>query len=231
MAPEPVGSFDTSTMPTPPSGARERRRQDTQRKLREAALRLFSARGYDETSVDEIAALSGVSRRTFFRYFDSKEDLLFSGDPGFTLIVPRAEFDRATAHVDLGAVDLSDLGALNALLAAYVPVLEARRERLIAFRAAIASSAALRGRTMDSYAFVERWIQETLGSARQMSPETGAVLGTVGAAVLNLATSQWVADPRVPLAGRVEEAIEVIRRAGDHPAARGADGRPPSTGR
>jgi AcrR family transcriptional regulator len=44
----------------------------------EAAMHLFAARGYDETTVDEIAEKAGISRRSFFRYFSSKGDLMGS---------------------------------------------------------------------------------------------------------------------------------------------------------
>ena len=196
-----------------PPGTRERRRRELELDLRESALQLFAERGYDDTSVHEIAERAGVSRRTFFRYFKSKEDLLFSGDPGFTLIVPRAEFERAAEQADLGGADLSDLTAVGALLESYVPALEARRERLIAFRAAVASSAALRGRTLDSYAFVERWIQATVRSARPVDPSTAAVLGRLGAAMLNLATERWVADPSVTLVSRIHEVFHEIELA------------------
>ncbi|TWV55669.1 TetR family transcriptional regulator [Streptomyces misionensis] len=42
-----------------------------------AAFRLFSERGYEQTTVDDIVALAGVGRRSFFRYFPSKEDVVF----------------------------------------------------------------------------------------------------------------------------------------------------------
>src|SRR5262245_871773 len=121
-------------------GQRERRRQRTEDSLREAALRLFSERGYDETSVDEVADAAGVGRRTFFRYFTSKEDLLFISRSGLTMLVPEAAFDAALARSDVANPELSDLEALRSLVIALAPALEAQRERLQAFLAAVASS-------------------------------------------------------------------------------------------
>jgi len=49
--------------------------------LSEVALRLFVEHGYDETSVDDVAAAAGIGRRTFFRYFPAKADALFAASP------------------------------------------------------------------------------------------------------------------------------------------------------
>jgi AcrR family transcriptional regulator len=60
------------------TGLRERKKQATREALARAGVDLFVARGYDETTLAEIAEAAGVSTRTIFAYFPSKEDILFT---------------------------------------------------------------------------------------------------------------------------------------------------------
>jgi AcrR family transcriptional regulator len=74
----PTGETDDGSLPprTKPLGSRERRRIRTMREIQTEALRLFGARGYDNTTIEQIAAAADISPRTFFRYFPTKEDVV-----------------------------------------------------------------------------------------------------------------------------------------------------------
>jgi AcrR family transcriptional regulator len=58
-------------------GLRERKKQQTRRAIREAAMRLFLERGFDQVSVAEVARTADVSEATVFNYFPTKEDLVY----------------------------------------------------------------------------------------------------------------------------------------------------------
>jgi AcrR family transcriptional regulator len=69
----------SSPTPAVPDGASRGRPAATSRQdVARAALDLFARQGYDETTVDEIAAAVGISRRTFFRYYESKPDVVWA---------------------------------------------------------------------------------------------------------------------------------------------------------
>jgi AcrR family transcriptional regulator len=67
------------------------------RELAAAAMELFATKGYEATTVDEIAAAAGVARRTFFRHFRSKEEAIFP-DHDDTLVRAEAVLNAAPAH-------------------------------------------------------------------------------------------------------------------------------------
>jgi AcrR family transcriptional regulator len=70
-----------------PVGLRERRRQETLHVISDAALELFERRGVAGTTVDDIAHAAGISPRTFFRYFPTKEHAVFVDDEQAELVM------------------------------------------------------------------------------------------------------------------------------------------------
>ena len=97
-----------------PAGLRERKKEETRRLLLEGAARLFRERGFEATTVADIAAYANVSVRTFFRYFDSKEALLLPDGVEIFAYVEEALSLRPADEEPLDAV-------CNALLAAAQP--------------------------------------------------------------------------------------------------------------
>ena len=63
-------------MADPPAGLRERMRRTVLNEIAEVALKLFTERGYETVTIDDIATAAGLSRRSVFRYFSTKEDIV-----------------------------------------------------------------------------------------------------------------------------------------------------------
>ncbi|ANW17384.1 TetR family transcriptional regulator [Streptomyces clavuligerus] len=88
----------TADVPESAAGTRAAaQRLKMRRELAAAAMELFATKGYEATTVDEIAAAAGVARRTFFRHFRSKEEAIFP-DHDDTLVRAEAVLNAAPAH-------------------------------------------------------------------------------------------------------------------------------------
>jgi AcrR family transcriptional regulator len=157
--------------------------------LREAALKLFAARGYDTTKTEEIAEKAGVSPRTFFRYFPTKESVLFLGERAWV---------RSFAHLYIGQPDsLSDVDALCATLIELAPGLARSRQALGLFGRAVASSPTLRGREQDHLREDVENVAEAIAARRRLSraDEGASLLAAVGVLTFRRALDAWLAAP------------------------------------
>lgn len=100
----------------PPPGRRERKKVQTRQALSAAARELFARNGFEHTTVQEIADVADVSERTFFRYFDSKEDLLLPDLVKFFDAVADALRDRPVTESPLAAIHAATLDAVRMAL-------------------------------------------------------------------------------------------------------------------
>lgn len=94
----PSRTSSASDAPESAAGSRAAaQRLKMRRELSAAAMELFATKGYEATTVDEIAAAGGVARRTFFRHFRSKEEAIFP-DHDDTLVRAEAVLNAASPH-------------------------------------------------------------------------------------------------------------------------------------
>ncbi|WP_395106704.1 TetR family transcriptional regulator [Actinomadura sp. SCN-SB] len=103
-----------SATETHPAGRRERKKQRTREALIDAAFRLFSEKGFDATTVEEIADAVDVSSRTFFRYFASKEDVALTFQEEQYEALLKVFVDRPADEPLLTAVRRSVVGIARA---------------------------------------------------------------------------------------------------------------------
>ena len=189
----------------PESGHRVgRRRSTTWDHISNVAIDLFSSRGFDEVSVDDVAEAAGIARRTLFRYYPSKNAL------------PWGDFDAHLDHMRDLLVDLDP----------DVPIDEALRTALLAFNSfdaqetarhrqrmrVILETAALQAYSMTMYAgwraVVAAFVARRLGAkAEDLVPQTVAWM-MLGVALS--AYEYWLADESVSLATALGGAFDTV---------------------
>jgi AcrR family transcriptional regulator len=170
-------------------------------RLRDAALALFTERGYDDVTVAEITERAGLTRRTFSRYFADKRDVLFAGSDQLPPALAAAVRDADPA-----------LGPFEALLVAIVGVgeqLVLRLPHAASRRDIIRSSAELQERERTKFAAVADAVAEALA-------ERGGtrLLVEVGVAVFRTAYERWIDRPdEASFRDRVREAADELAAA------------------
>ncbi|MCV7356510.1 TetR family transcriptional regulator [Mycolicibacterium fluoranthenivorans] len=149
-----------------PGGAGEslqRRMKDRMlSEVAEMATQLFLAKGFDETTVDEICAAAGLSRRSFFRYFKTKEDVVISQLPVLSDIGCEVFLSRPP--------DEDVWTALRHSLTPFVEWVDEDHARALAFLALIEKSPTLRFRYLDR---VDRWQAGLVAAARTRLAHSG----------------------------------------------------------
>ncbi|WP_169810994.1 TetR/AcrR family transcriptional regulator, partial [Nocardia amamiensis] len=127
-------------------GLREQKKRRTKQALVEAALRLFDEKGYDQTTVAEIAAAAEVSYATFFNYFTAKDEVIFADDDLYDELLDRA-FDSRTPQERPADLLLRVIRELSTAPAWSFPLdheLSGMRARLIADVPALRAAALVR---------------------------------------------------------------------------------------
>ncbi|WP_433785955.1 TetR family transcriptional regulator [Actinomycetospora sp. CA-101289] len=187
---------------------RSARRVPVAQRLEHVALELFAAQGFDETTVDELAAAGGVGRRTFFRYFPTKLDVVLGElDEGLAgLVLALAEQPGADPVAAARAAFL----AVNRYADVELPALR-RRLGLIEDVPELAARATVRYRDWESALAADaarRWAVDAASLRAQ-------VFGRAVVAAMRAVFSAWHGHPEADadaLGALVDEAFDALAR-------------------
>ena len=181
-----------------------RRRSTTPLHITDVAIALFTARGFAEVSVDDVAQAAGISRRTLFRYYASKNAIPW-GDFNTHLAHLRELLDNVDPRVPLGE-------ALRAALLAFNTFDESEIVRHRQRMRVILQTAELQAYSMTMYAGWREVVAEFV--ARRSGAKTTDLLPqTVAWTMLGVALSayeHWLGDESVPLPRALGKAFDVV---------------------
>jgi mycofactocin system transcriptional regulator len=197
-----------------PATTRGRRPSTSREDVARAALDLFNRQGYDETTVDEIAAAVGVSRRTFFRYYESKRDVVW-GEFDAELVRLHDELEGAPADRPMMEVLRQAVMATNRFGAGELDELRIRIGLIGTVPTLVAHSAVR----------YTEWCQVVAGFVARRSGSGPGDLGpqTVARAALGAAMaafSCWAAGADGDLPGVVDRAFRLLASGFDEAALR-----------
>ena len=154
-------------------------------RLEQAALELYVERGFEQTTVAEIAQRAGLTERTFFRHFADKREVLFQGAASLQelLVNAGAGTPGSSAPID----------AIAAALAAAGAVLGERRESARQRQTVIAANPELRERELIKLASLATALANAL-RARGVRDPTAGLAAEAGIAVFKIAFERWVEE-------------------------------------
>jgi AcrR family transcriptional regulator len=176
---------------------------DSHGRLEQAALALYGERGFENTTVAEIAARAGLTERTFFRYFADKREVLFGGSAVLQELLVNTV---ATAPVSASPIE-----AVAAALESAAGLLEERRAYARQRQAIIAASAELRERELIKLAALSAELAETL-RARGVPEPAASLTAEAGIAVFRIAFERWVQESnQQALAQLMRDSLQELR--------------------
>lgn len=154
-------------------------------RLQQSALALYGKRGFDNTTVAEIAEEAGLTKRTFFRYFADKREVLFHGSEELAELMV-AEIGSAPSFA-------TPLDLVAAALAAAAAMLEERREFAARRQQVIAANPELQERERIKLAALAEAVAEAL-RLRGVGDLVAILTAESGITVFRVAFERWV-DP------------------------------------
>lgn len=184
------------------AGLRGRKLAWQRARLVEAGIRLFASRGFDATTVDEIAASAGVSRRTLFRYFGTKGDIVMEWARGTTTTLTTALRERPIGE--------SPLASLHAAFVVLCDTLANSPADIRAVSIMIESTGSLRPYSLLKHAQWEDALAEVLlERCPDCEPLRSTLLARVAVAAFRTALDEWLRtdgprDARESLTGPIE---------------------------
>ncbi|MER7720047.1 TetR family transcriptional regulator [Streptomyces flaveolus] len=166
-------------------GLRERTRRAVRAELAEVAIGLFVRQGFDDTTVEDIARAAGMTKRSFFRYFPTKEDVVFDG------VDLTAE--KVVADITARPAEEDPWDSLHHVLRAWQEEIHAGEQALATLRL-IEATPALVGRLHQRRTQWRRRVSDALRGrpGAGIDAYTADLLTNAATAVLDAVSSQWV---------------------------------------